>query len=81
MLEVTHRLDHPLFQEYLEHVVGDLSGHPLTDGEQVVIDGQSRLTPGARVTIIRPGADTSRSRQLVRGKGYGTSTAVQTVTP
>jgi len=43
----------------------------LHDGEQVVIDGQSRLTPGARVTIIRSGADTARSRQLVRGAGGG----------
>jgi len=41
----------------------------LRDGEQVVVDGQSRLNPGARVTITRPGDDTARSRQLVRSGG------------
>lgn len=43
----------------------------LRDGEQVVVDGQSRLSPGAHVTIIRPGADTARARQLVHANGYG----------
>jgi multidrug efflux system membrane fusion protein len=43
----------------------------LRDGEQVVIDGQSRLNPGAHVTMIRPAADTARSRPLVRTSGDG----------
>jgi multidrug efflux system membrane fusion protein len=47
----------------------------LRDGEQVVVDGQSRLNPGAHVMIIRPGADTAGSRQLVRAKGYGATAA------
>jgi len=36
-----------------------------------VIDGQSRLNPGAHVTMIRPAADTARSRPLVRTSGDG----------
>jgi multidrug efflux system membrane fusion protein len=36
----------------------------LHDGEEVVVDGQSRLNPGSKVTIIRPGADTARGGKL-----------------
>lgn len=38
----------------------------LRDGEQVVIDGQSRLSPGSHVSILRAGADTARGRPLAR---------------
>lgn len=36
----------------------------LTDGELVIVDGQSRVSPGGKVTILRPGSDTARSRSI-----------------
>jgi multidrug efflux system membrane fusion protein len=33
----------------------------LRDGEMVVVDGQSRLNPGAKVTVLRAEGDTARS--------------------
>jgi multidrug efflux system membrane fusion protein len=41
--------------------IGDVTvvAQGLTDGERVVIDGQSRLNPGSRVSLVGNGADTS----------------------
>lgn len=36
----------------------------LKDGEVVVVDGQSRLTPGARVSVLRDSGDTARTRAV-----------------
>ena len=36
----------------------------LEDGDVVVIDGQSRLTPGARVSVLRDSGDTARTRAV-----------------
>jgi multidrug efflux system membrane fusion protein len=36
-------------------------GSGLRDGEMVVIDGQSRLNPGARVTVLRAEGDSART--------------------
>jgi len=36
----------------------------LKDGDVVVVDGQSRLTPGARVSILRDSGDTARTRAV-----------------
>jgi len=38
----------------------------LRDGEEVVVDGQSRLNQGTHVTIIRSSGDTVRTRALAR---------------
>jgi multidrug efflux system membrane fusion protein len=42
--------------------VGDVTiiASGLRDGEQVVIDGQSRLNPGSKISIVAPGADTTQ---------------------
>lgn len=53
--------------------VGDMTlvSGGLRDGEEVVTDGQSRLNPGSKVTILPPGGDTAQSTYLhaVAGKG------------
>jgi len=36
----------------------------LKDGDVVVVDGQSRLTPGARVVVLRASGDTARTRAV-----------------
>ena len=36
----------------------------LKDGDVVVVDGQSRLTPGARVSVLRDSGDTARTRAV-----------------
>ena len=36
----------------------------LKDGEMVVVDGQSRLTPGAHVSVLRDSGDTARTRAV-----------------
>ena len=36
----------------------------LQDGEVVVVDGQSRLNPGARVSVLRESGDTARTRTV-----------------
>jgi len=36
----------------------------LRDRAEVVVDGQSRLNPGSKVTIIRPGSDTARGAKI-----------------
>jgi len=36
----------------------------LKDGDVVVVDGQSRLTPGAHVSILRDSGDTARTRAV-----------------
>jgi multidrug efflux system membrane fusion protein len=36
----------------------------LSDGDVVVVDGQSRLTPGARVVVLRDSGDTARARTV-----------------
>ena len=36
----------------------------LRDGELVVVDGQSRLNPGTRVTVLRESGDTTRTRTV-----------------
>jgi multidrug efflux system membrane fusion protein len=36
----------------------------LKDGDIVVVDGQSRLTPGARVSVLREGGVTARTRAV-----------------
>jgi multidrug efflux system membrane fusion protein len=36
----------------------------LKDGDVVVVDGQSRLTPGARVAVLRDSGDTARTRAV-----------------
>jgi len=36
----------------------------LQDGEIVVVDGQSRLNPGARVSVLRESGDTARTRTV-----------------
>ena len=41
----------------------------LTDGERVVIDGQSRLNPGARVSLVGTGADTAGRSLSSNGNG------------
>jgi len=38
--------------------------HGLKDGDVVVVDGQSRLTPGARVSVLRDSGDTARTRAV-----------------
>ena len=46
--------------------VGDFTivDRGLSEGEQVVTDGQSRLKPGSRVAILGPGRDTAQSAPL-----------------
>jgi multidrug efflux system membrane fusion protein len=36
----------------------------LRDGELVVVDGQSRLNPGSRVTVLRAGGDSARTKAV-----------------
>jgi len=36
----------------------------LQDGEVVVVDGQSRLNPGARISVVRESGDTARTRTV-----------------
>ncbi len=36
----------------------------LSDGDVVVVDGQSRLTPGGRVSVLRADGDTARARAV-----------------
>jgi membrane fusion protein, multidrug efflux system len=36
----------------------------LKDGDVVVVDGQSRLTPGTRVSVLRDSGDTARTRAV-----------------
>lgn len=51
--------------------VGDMTVVPrgLTAGEMVVIDGQSRLNPGARVALIQTGSDTGATAQVGAANG------------
>lgn len=55
----------------VDRAVGDTTiiDRGLLVGELVVVDGQSRLNPGSRVAIIRPGGDTSGVRLGQRGRG------------
>jgi multidrug efflux system membrane fusion protein len=50
--------------------VGDLTVVPrgLTLGERVVVDGQSRLRPGSRVSVVAPGGDTSTTAHTAAGR-------------
>jgi len=41
----------------------------LREGEQVVTDGQSRLNPGSRVSILAPGKDTAQAATLESSVG------------
>jgi multidrug efflux system membrane fusion protein len=54
--------------------VGDLTviQKGVAAGERVVIDGQSRLNPGARVAILGTGTDTGTAR-MPTGSGQGSS--------
>jgi multidrug efflux system membrane fusion protein len=36
----------------------------LTDGDVVVVDGQSRLNPGSKVSVLRESGDTTRARAI-----------------
>jgi membrane fusion protein, multidrug efflux system len=52
--------------------VGDVTvvAQGLAEGERVVVDGQSRLNPGARVSLVGNGADSSgRSLSVTGGSG------------
>jgi membrane fusion protein, multidrug efflux system len=56
--------------------VGDVTvvGQGLAEGERVVVDGQSRLNPGARVSLVGNGADSSgRSLSVTSGGGAGSA--------
>ncbi|HEY7234592.1 MAG TPA: efflux RND transporter periplasmic adaptor subunit [Gemmatimonadaceae bacterium] len=54
-------------------VIGDMTviAQGLTPSDRVVIDGQSRLTPGSHVTLLPPLADTSGRSLSSTGAGYG----------
>jgi multidrug efflux system membrane fusion protein len=39
-------------------------GSGLRDGDLVVVDGQSRLNPGTRVTVLRTGGDTAATKSI-----------------
>jgi multidrug efflux system membrane fusion protein len=56
--------------------VGDVTiiASGLREGEQVVIDGQSRLNPGSKISIIAPGRDTAQG-VTVGSNGAATSNA------
>lgn len=41
--------------------------HGVAIGERVVVDGQSRLRPGGRVSVITPGADTGTTAHTAAG--------------
>jgi hypothetical protein len=43
----------------------------LEDGDVVVVDGQSRLTPGARVSVLRSAGDTARTRAVPTDSANG----------
>lgn len=53
--------------------VGDMTvvARGLTAGERVVIDGQSRLNPGARVSLMSTGTDTGAARLGAASGGTG----------
>ena len=53
--------------------VGDMTvvARGLTAGERVVIDGQSRLNPGARVSLMSTGTDTGAARLGAAGAATG----------
>jgi multidrug efflux system membrane fusion protein len=55
--------------------VGDVTvvAQGLAEGERVVIDGQSRLNPGTRVSLVGNGADTSGRSLSSTGGGAGTA--------
>lgn len=58
--------------------VGDLTvvAQGLNDGERVVIDGQSRLNPGSRVSLVGTGSDSAgRSLSSAGGAGAGGGSA------
>jgi multidrug efflux system membrane fusion protein len=56
--------------------VGNLTvvAQGLTDGERVVVDGQSRLNPGTRVSLVENGADTSGRSLSAAGEVSGVAT-------
>ena len=49
----------------------------LRDGDVVVVDGQSRLTPGARVSILRDSGDTARVRAVTTESASPVQTPAQ----
>jgi multidrug efflux system membrane fusion protein len=45
-----------------DRAIGDVTiiANGLREGEEVVIDGQSRLSPGSKISIVAPGKDTAQ---------------------
>jgi len=46
-------------------------GSGLRDGDLVVVDGQSRLNPGTRVTVLRTGGDTAATKSVMAQPAVG----------